>query len=146
MRLAVPLATVALAAGLLAGCGDSGSGPAGTGPEGGSGSAGARPEGGTGSQPRAGASSAPAGARARACGATATRARGLRVVAVTCEEGRRVLRAWGRGRGCRPAAGAGRGACTVRSYRCAAVGADRGIAVSCARPGRTVSFLARPAP
>jgi len=46
---------------------------------------------------------------------------------------------------CQLTARASRGACTVgrHRYRCLATSTDRGIAVSCSRPGRTISFLAR---
>jgi len=114
MRLAAAFVTVALAASSLAGC-DSGTD----------------------------APSAPAAGAARSCAAAATSIEGLRVTAASCTEARRVAIRWSRRDDCRLGEGASRGGCSVGPYRCGAVRADRGIAVSCARPGRTVGFIAR---
>jgi hypothetical protein len=121
MRLAAALLTAALLAASLAACGSSGSGSETT-------------RGGGGQQ------SSPAGASAQAC-AAATRVEGLRVTAASCGEGQRVALAWVHGSDCQPGAGASRAGCRVGSYRCGAVRADRGVAVTCARPGRTVAFV-----
>jgi hypothetical protein len=92
-------------------------------------------------QPSAGASSVPAGAAARRC-PTAGRLTGLRVSGLGCEEGRRVMSAWNKP-ACLPPTDASRSACTVRRYRCQAIVVARGLSASCAKPGRSVSFLRR---
>jgi hypothetical protein len=51
---------------------------------------------------------------------------------------------WARRGECSSPAGASRYSCTVSRYRCLGARTDRGIAVSCAQPGRSVSFVARP--
>lgn len=45
---------------------------------------------------------------------------------------------------CKPAEGASRWGCSVGSYRCQGVVTDRGWSVSCAKPGRSISFRVRP--
>ena len=51
---------------------------------------------------------------------------------------------WERSAECDRPPGASRWGCSVGSYRCQAVVADRGWSVSCSRPGGSVSFLVRP--
>lgn len=87
---------------------------------------------------------APAGARAQNCDTYATDAGALRATGISCDQARRVLYAWQRERSCRLPGGTSRGSCRTRSYRCQAVRGDRGLAVSCSRPGRSLAFLARP--
>jgi hypothetical protein len=127
MRLATPLAVLALAAGLLAGCGGSSSESSGTN----STSHGAR------------TSTAPAGASVRACSLDVAGVRSLRAAGVSCREAQKVALAWERGSGCVAAPGASHSACSVRGYRCIGTAAGRGLAVSCARPGRAVAFTVR---
>jgi hypothetical protein len=122
MRLA-PLAIVLLAAALLAGCGSSS-------------------EETTQGAPRAGASTAPAGASARSCDTYAVDAEGLRVTGVSCGEGRQVMLGWQRAEGCGLIDGASRGSCAVHSYRCLSTRTARAVSVSCARPGRSIAFRA----
>ncbi|HVQ57963.1 MAG TPA: hypothetical protein VMS60_03555 [Solirubrobacterales bacterium] len=126
MRLAVPIAIVALAAALLAGCGGS------TGDESAS----------TGSTatPGASGSTAPAGASAQACSAKAAGVRDIRVTGLSCEQGELTIAAWQRLGPCRPAAGASRSGCRAGPYRCLSVMTGRGRNVSCSRPGRSVVF------
>ena len=98
--------------------------------------------GGTGpaseTNPSAGASSAPAGAAAHSCGSVGTLT-GVRAIGVGCRKARQVAVAWDVPH-CRPEAGGSRSACTVQGYRCQGVVTDRGLSVSCARPGRSISF------
>ena len=126
MRLAVPIAIVALAAALLAGCGGS------SGDE-------SSP---TGSAPSPGASSskAPAGASAQVCGAEQAGVRDVRVTGLSCEQGEVTIAAWQRLGSCEPATGASRSGCRAGPYRCLSVMTDRGRNVSCSRPGRSVVF------
>ena len=125
MRLGIALLAAAL---LIVGCGsdESTTTPAETGPA-------------TETGPTAGASSAPAGVAAHQCrevvGLT-----NVRAVGVGCDEARLVAAAWNEPR-CRPQSGGSRSACTVRHYRCQGVVTDRGISVSCSRPGQSISFL-----
>jgi hypothetical protein len=131
MKLAVPLAILALAAALLAGCGSSSdeSTRTDTGP--------------VATPPPASGSEAPLGAAAKSCDTHAVDAEGLRVTAVSCGEGRRVMFGWQRAEGCGLIDGASRGSCAVRSYRCLTTKTDRGLAVSCARPGHSIAFIAK---
>jgi hypothetical protein len=126
MRLAVALATVVLAAALAAGCGDSSVEPG---------------ESRTGTVTSV--EPGPIGASARSCGAQAADVEGLRATGIPCELARRAMYGWQRETSCALATGASRGSCQIRSYRCQAVRAGRGLAVSCARPGQSVAFLAK---
>ncbi|HVO52984.1 MAG TPA: hypothetical protein VMT37_01075 [Solirubrobacterales bacterium] len=135
MRSAVPIAIVCLAAALLAGCGGSGGGKT-------SGGATESTAGAAATESTGGAS-APAGASAQACPIDADGTIGLRVTAVSCGEGQKVVLAWGRGSNCTPAPGASQTGCNVRGYRCIATATDRGFSVDCSRPGRSVAFTAK---
>lgn len=138
MRLAVPIAIVALAAALLGGCGGSSSGSESTAPDLTSPAvAESAPE------PQTSEGGAPPGASAAGCETEATDAEALSATAVSCEEARGVMLAWQREAGCAAGAGASHSACTVRSYRCIATRTDRGLAVSCARPGHSIAFIAK---
>ena len=128
MRFAAPLAIVALAAALLAGCGSSSDGSDGA---------------GSTAAPKGSGSSAPAGASARACAVDASGASGLRVTAVSCGKGQKTVLAWQRNGSCKPAAGGSQAGCSVSGYRCVATATDRGLAVSCARPGHSIAFTAK---
>ena len=88
---------------------------------------------------------APPGATARSCGETTVAGtEGLRVTGIGCDVGRGIVAAWTRQPGCSLGQGASRSSCTVYDeYRCLAAATDRGIAVSCARPGGSAAFVAR---
>jgi hypothetical protein len=136
-RIAVPLAIAFLAAALPAGCGSSSDGGSGT-------QTGSQTGEAAGAQTQGGApgATAPAGASAQSCGnTTVTGTSGLRVTGVGCAVGRGVVAAWSANDAC--AAGNSRPACTVSGYRCIGARTEAGIAVSCARPGRSIAFLAR---
>ena len=124
MRLTVPIAIVALAASLAAGCGSSS-------------------ETGSTASPPQGTATAPAGASAQSCETQAVDAEALRATGVSCGEARRAMFAWQRASGCAGTPGASHTACSVRSYRCVATRTDRGLAVSCAEPGRSIAFIAK---
>jgi hypothetical protein len=120
--LAAPILLLALGAALL-GCGggsDSTRGPTG---------------GGNGG--------APPGASAMACGGP-ERAAAVRVVGIGCAGGLRVEAGWTRSAACAAPAAASRASCLVRGFRCLAIRTDRGLSVSCSRPGRSISFRAPP--
>jgi hypothetical protein len=128
MKLAAPIAIALLAAALLGGCGG-GSGDGST--------------GGSSTQPPAGTSSAPAGASARACPVEAGGTEGLRATGLSCGEAQRVVAAWRRGGSCKPPTGASRAGCEVAGYRCLSAASDRGFAVSCSQPGRSIAFVVK---
>ncbi len=129
MRLASAIAIVALAAALLGGCGSSSDGGASS--------------GGSTAAPKASESGAPAGASAQACVLNVDGASGLRVTGISCGKGQKTAIAWQRDASCRPADGGSQAGCTVGGYRCIATATDRGLAVSCARPGRSIAFTAK---
>ena len=126
MRRATPLVVLVLLA-AISGCGGYGSESSTT----------------EGAQPKAGTSTAPAGAAARSCPAAGARAEALKATGAGCAEARRVMGAWLRNRSCVPPAGASRSGCPVGSYRCLATATDRGWSVSCAQPGSSVAFRVR---
>jgi len=130
MRLASALAAVALAALAVAGCGSSPDGEPNT----------DRPAQ-TGAPQGAGA---PVGAAARSCETGAVAAEGLRATGISCERARQVMLGWQRQGSCAAPAGASRVSCSSRSYRCIGARTDRGTAVSCSRPGRSVAFVVKP--
>ncbi len=128
MRLAVPIAIVALAA-LVGGCGGS--------------SESNSTDTGSGAAPQGGAATAPPGASAQSCNGGLAETESLRATGISCGEAKAVLLAWQRDDGCVGSQGISHIACTVRSYRCIATRTDRGLSVSCARPGRSVAFTSR---
>jgi hypothetical protein len=128
MKLAAQIAIALLAAALLGGCGgysNDGS------------------TGGSSTQPPAGTSTAPAGASARACPVDAAGAEGLRATGISCGEAQRVVAAWQRGGSCAPPPGASRAGCEAAGYRCLGTATDRGFAVGCSQPGRSVAFVVK---
>jgi hypothetical protein len=126
-HLLVPIAV--LVAALVAGCGSSGS-----------------DEDATTESARAEANqspSAPAGASAQSCLNGAADIAELRVTRAGCDTGRAVVAAWTHDGTCAAPASASRFACTIRGWRCLGTATERGIAVDCARPGRSIAFVAR---
>ena len=88
------------------------------------------------------APNAPAGSKVVACKESAVDIEGLRATAVDCGTADRIMRRWANHRSCALAEGASRGSCALGSFRCQTVRADRGVAVSCARPGGDIAFIA----
>lgn len=86
---------------------------------------------------------APAGATAKACDTHAVDAEALRVTGGSCGEGRKTMFAWQRAESCGVIGDTSRGACSVNSYRCLSLQVDPGLAVSCARSGRSIVFIAK---
>ena len=86
---------------------------------------------------------APAGATAQTCDTHAVDAEALRVTGVSCGEGRKTMFAWQRAESCAATGGTSRSACSVNSYRCLSLQVDPGLAVSCARSGRSIVFIAK---
>lgn len=88
---------------------------------------------------------APPGASARTCDGGAPGTEEARVTGISCDVGLRVVAAWVAKPPCSAPAGGSRFSCSVDDgYRCLGVSAERGVAVSCARPGASVSFVSRP--
>jgi hypothetical protein len=86
---------------------------------------------------------APAGATARTCADSAHGVAELRATGGTCSLAAEVAGSWTAEAGCAPAPSASRTSCAVGRYRCLAVATGKGFAVSCARPGRSISFVVR---
>lgn len=87
---------------------------------------------------------APPGASARTCAGASAGTEELRVTGIGCDEGRGIAAAWAAKPSCTAPEGASHFACTVaEGYRCIGAVAERGLAVSCARPGASVAFIAR---
>jgi hypothetical protein len=114
---------------------------------GGCGSSGGESNESSGGEPtaRATSPSAPPGSSVRSCGnTTVAGTEQLRVTGVGCDVGRGVVAEWTNKPACSRPAGGSRFSCTVQGdYRCLGAAGERGVAVSCARPGSSVAFLAR---
>jgi predicted small secreted protein len=126
-RSALAVLAVLAVALLVVGCG------------GGSGASSSTPGGGK----KATAPNAPAGSKVVACAADTGETIELRATAVDCGTAERTMTRWGQARGCVLPAGASRSSCSLGAFRCQAVRAGRGVAVSCARPGAAVDFVAK---
>ncbi len=126
-RLAATIALVVLAGALLAACGGSASS------DGTAGSTAAS------STPRGG----PPGASAQSCEAKGADVIALQATAVSCEDAQAVLLGWKGEGGCAADPGASHSACTVQGYRCIGAVTSAGLAVSCARPGHAIAFVAK---
>lgn len=86
---------------------------------------------------------APPGALARSCEGSVAGTSELRVTGVGCEVGGEVVAAWANKSACTPAGDASRVSCSIYDgYRCLGAATDRGVAVSCARTGSSVAFIA----
>ena len=130
-RLAAPLFVVALAAVLVAGCGGSSSGEEST------------SSAPTHAAPPASTASAPVGAAAKSCETQAAGAEALRATGVSCAQARLAMYGWRRRRSCSSPPGASRVSCSIGSYRCLGARTERGTAVSCSRPGRSIAFVVK---
>ena len=131
--IASTLLAALLAAVLAAGCGSGGSSettaPGGPGTE--------------TTQAHQSAAEGPTGVRSRACPHAGEETLLLRVTGVACAKGESVAAQWRSRSGCRPAAGESRSACSVAGFRCLTATAGRGLAVTCARPERSIAFIVR---
>jgi hypothetical protein len=84
---------------------------------------------------------APPGTAVQSCSGTSTGVGRLRVSGAGCATGRQVVAGWTSKKACATRAGASRTSCSVGAYRCLGAATERGLAVSCARAGRSVSFV-----
>lgn len=126
MRFAIPIAIIVFAAALLGGCGSSEDGSGAT------------------TAPKSSGQKAPAGASAQECAGRAGAATALRATGLRCKQAKALALAWTHNQGCAPAGGSSRASCKLEGdYDCLAVMTGRGLAVSCARPGRSVAFTIR---
>jgi hypothetical protein len=132
MKLSALAALAVLTAALLlAGCGGgSGSGTEGTHPA----------PTGSGTAKKATAPNAPTGSKVVSCPAGGEQ---LRATAVGCGTARATMRDWQGSQSCALGKGDSRRSCSLGDFRCQAVKVDRGAAVSCARAGGDVSFIAK---
>jgi hypothetical protein len=90
-----------------------------------------------------GASAAPLGALTQQCGAASLGVARIRVTGAECDVGRNLVVAWQGEKACAAPSGSSRRSCAVSRYRCLAVKTEQGLAVDCARPGRSISFVVR---
>lgn len=81
---------------------------------------------------------APAGSKVVACDSG-----GLRATSVDCASARNVMNRWEAEQTCALSKDESRGACSVDGFRCQAVQVDKGVSVSCARPGEAIAFIPR---
>jgi hypothetical protein len=125
MKIAATVASLALAAVLLGGCGDSAEN--------------SPTDKGSSTAPEKRHPSAPAGARTVRCESPVPAAKDIRATGLGCERAAVAIRAWEPGR-CLPAAGGSRAGCRVGPFRCASVASGRGYSVSCAARGRSIAF------
>jgi hypothetical protein len=86
---------------------------------------------------------APLSAAALSCANAPTDIGQLRVSGVDCAAGRDVVAGWAAKDACEAPAAASRTSCTAGGYRCLGIATERGLAVSCAQPGRSISFVAK---
>jgi hypothetical protein len=143
MRLSALAAVVVCSALLAAGCGGGSGSSSSTAPPAGNGGAAGGGANAGGAPKKATAPNAPAGSKVVACKVGAAAMAQLRATAVDCGPALEVMRRWGRSHACALGEGASRGSCSLGGFRCQAVKTDRGAAVSCARPGGDVAFVAK---
>lgn len=84
---------------------------------------------------------APHGATVLACAGAPAGIEALRVSGVDCTTGRDIVSIWTAKNSCSTPAGSARTSCTASAYRCLGITTERGLVVSCARPGRSISFV-----
>jgi hypothetical protein len=125
------LALAATAAAMLAGCGSSSDETGET----------AEPPASTSGAP--GGQEAPIGARAKACADGSVSGGEVRVTGIPCGLGRMLVAGWYKNSECSSPAGASRTSCKLGNFTCLGLNADRGLAVTCAGPGRSVAFVAK---
>lgn len=87
---------------------------------------------------------APVGATAQTCAVGKVAGAGrIRVSGVRCTFARGIVAAWYSDGTCNEAADGSRVSCLIGDYRCLGTTTDRGLTVSCAVPGRSISFVAQ---
>jgi hypothetical protein len=122
ISLGTGILTAALVAILVSGCGSSGTESSGEG---------------------SAKTAAPQGAAAPTCAGAPAGVKTLRVSGVDCATGRNIVAVWTAKNACSTPAGASRTSCTASGYRCLGITTERGLVVSCARPGHSISFVVK---
>ena len=84
----------------------------------------------------------PIGVRAKSCEGAGSSDE-VRVTGVSCELGRSLVSGWYKDRDCSAPEGASRTSCRLGRFTCLGAVTDRGVAVTCATPGRSVAFIDR---
>ena len=87
------------------------------------------------------AQEAPVGVRAKSCSTGSSGE--VRVTGVSCELGRSLVAGWYKNNACSAPQGASRLSCRLGKFICLGAVTDRGVAVTCAAPGRSVAFIGR---
>jgi hypothetical protein len=85
---------------------------------------------------------APIGVRAKTCDGAGSSGE-VRVTGVSCELGRSLVAGWYKNGDCAAPEGASRKSCRLGRFICLGAVTDRGVAVTCAAPGRSVAFIGR---
>ena len=85
---------------------------------------------------------APVGVRARNCGGLGSGGQ-VRVTGASCALGRSLVAGWYKDSACSGSKGASRTSCRLGEFSCLGAVTDRGVAVTCAAPGRSVAFIGR---
>ena len=88
------------------------------------------------------AQEAPVGVRAKSCDSTGSSGE-VRVTNVSCELGRSLAVGWYKDNACSGPKGASRTSCRLGKFICLGAVTDRGVAVTCVAPGRSVAFIGR---
>jgi hypothetical protein len=141
-RSAVAVLVVLAAALSVAGCGGGSSGgSSSTAPSGGSTSGGAKESGGAAK--KAASPDAPAGSKVVSCSEGHVETMQLHATAVNCRTARTTMQHWESSQACTLGKGGSRSSCSLGGFRCQAVRVDKGAAVSCARPGGDVAWIAK---
>ena len=83
---------------------------------------------------------APIGVRARSCGGAGSSGE-VRVTGVSCDLGRSLVAGWYKENACSSPKGASRTSCRLGKFICLGAVTDRGVAVTCVSPGRSVAFI-----
>jgi hypothetical protein len=86
---------------------------------------------------------APRGAAAQACTGRVAGAGRLRASGINCATAQRIAASCNDKTACRTPSGAARTSCSVENYRCLGTATERGLAVSCAAAGGSISFIAK---
>jgi hypothetical protein len=86
---------------------------------------------------------APIGVRAKSCKGDSSGGE-IRVTGAPCPFSRLLVAGWYKNDACSAPAGASRTSCKLGSFTCLGVATDRGLAVTCARPGVSVAFVGKP--
>jgi len=85
---------------------------------------------------------APLGVRAKACDGSGSSGE-VRVTGVSCDLGRTLVAGWHENGECSAPKDASRTSCRLGRFICLGAMTGRGVAVTCAAPGRSVAFIGR---